>query len=79
MEKETKSGKKAPRPPPRKRGAWGRVGRLYRRAGGAKDIQRGPTVVVSDAGAASTHPANTHQEPDTHTCTRTHTPRLGPK
>lgn len=47
-----------------------REGRLWsKRAGGAKDIQRGPTVVVSDGGAASTHPANTHQEPDTHTHT----------
>lgn len=35
-----------------------------------KDIQRGPTVVVSDAGVASTHPANTHQEPVTHTHTQ---------
>lgn len=34
-----------------------------------KDIQRGPTVVVSDAGVASTYPANAHQEPDTHTHT----------
>lgn len=49
-----------------------REGRLWsRRAGGAKDIQRGPTVVVSDGAAASTHPANTHQEPDTHTCAHT--------
>lgn len=35
--------------------------------GGVKGIQRGPTVVADDS-AASTNPANTHQEPDSHMC-----------
>lgn len=46
-------------------------GRLGWVGGCVKDIQRGPTVVVSDVNAASTHPASTHQEPDTHTHTCT--------
>lgn len=35
--------------------------------GGAEDIQRGPTVVVSDGGSASAHPANAPGARHTHT------------
>lgn len=58
------------------------------RAEGAKDIQRGPTVVVSDVGrvgvgggggTASTHPANTPGPRRTHAHTCTHPLRPGLK
>lgn len=58
-------------------GRGGKAGLCKKEWVGVKDIQRGPTVVVSDAGVASTYPANAHQEPDTHTHTHPHRP--GPK